>query len=511
MKERCSQVLLGLWLAALGCLASASDRDEFGLSGLSIWSPLTEFEQFALEVAPEAHRGEPDALLAWYLVASGDTRDFATYDLYRERINQWLLESGIEPGAISPSRHGRHLLLTMHESFFGTALDEYGLPASYSIDQSKLSHILSDGEFNCISSAMLYIVLARKVGLEVDGVVLPSHAFVQLKDEEGRIIDIETTHLGGFDQLHDEAFYETGDNRFFVERGLTVPTYQDYLRREVVAPLDLALFNMINQHTGEDRMAYLDRMRLAELRGHLLYQDMEAQKTRLAYYYREYARFSERGDYRNAGRMFEVLSPYLQEVEQHLNYDSQLHGLLTGVQGQMAETWIHSGREEAGLRLARQLLYDRKLDQPAELSLEDYLFSVLGRYAVLMAHGKQFQRARGAYAGLEERCLERQFCRARLAQVYSQWAMHRVASEDWQGTVEIYQDYLLLDQEGPLVKEASLNMEKAYLNWANREEWDGEWEAAMALLDQCVQTLKSPELCQSAQADFERRYDEGLL
>ena len=70
--------------------------------------------------------------------------------------------------------------------------------------QTSLAVLLDAGTFNCVSSAVLYNVLAGRLGLEVRAVELPEHAFsvVRIGEES---IDVETTIASGFDPKREKG------------------------------------------------------------------------------------------------------------------------------------------------------------------------------------------------------------------------------------------------------------------------------------------------------------------
>jgi hypothetical protein len=493
-------------LSAVSSAQSDVDRSNYANSRLPIWSELTDFEVYALNSLPVARTGNADALLALYMLAAGESRDMAVYDRYLTAIDTWYRDLGMDFHRMPEDRAGQLLFNAMHSQFLGADGAAVGLPTNYSADQSQLPVLLDTQEFNCISSAMLYIVIARKARLEVDGVLVPSHAFVQLRAGPDEVIDIETTSPGGFGQAHDEAFYASAGENWFSDRQLEPPSFADYQARAIVSPVELGLFNMVNQHTQDSRMGYVDRMRLAEIRAHFLPRDEEAQRTRLAYYYREFATFNESGDYDSAARMYEQIGPYLRAQENMGFGDPSLEGLLTAVLTQQAQTLVHTGRAEQGLVLARRLLNSRQLADPPELTLEENLLSVVARYAMVMSHKDEFISARSAYDALELRCLETPACGSHLAQLYSDWALHYVDSGDWSTIVDVYSEYLALDRTSPAARQLSTNLEKAYLNWASLEEVSGAWESALELVDRCSREVDASDRCDAVLDQLVEKY-----
>jgi tetratricopeptide (TPR) repeat protein len=83
---------------------------------------------------------------------------------------------------------GRALLAALHE----TVLRRYDLAAT------ELDQVERTGEFNCLSSALLYLVAAEGVVPSARGAVTPSHAFVRVT-VDGKTVDVETTTPAGFD------------------------------------------------------------------------------------------------------------------------------------------------------------------------------------------------------------------------------------------------------------------------------------------------------------------------
>ena len=218
----------------------------------------------------------------------------------------------------------------MHERFLGYTSaqnTENKAPASYRIEQSQLTKIFQTKYFNCISSSMLYILLAKKAGMHTQGVVLPSHAFVQLEFPDGQVVEVETTSLQGYDLIHDSEFYISSARSWYSDRVLEDPTYADYLARQIVSPYQLGLQNMSHQHTNEDRMPYADRMRLAELRAIQLPQDVKAQKHRLYYYQREFEYLNNQQNYATAARINGKIELYISHmVEQAAQTSDEIVG-----------------------------------------------------------------------------------------------------------------------------------------------------------------------------------------
>jgi tetratricopeptide (TPR) repeat protein len=68
----------------------------------------------------------------------------------------------------------------------------------YDLQQAEVDVLLDEGTFNCVSSAVIYLVLARSAGLTVGGIRTADHAFCTVT-AGSRTIDVETTNRYGFD------------------------------------------------------------------------------------------------------------------------------------------------------------------------------------------------------------------------------------------------------------------------------------------------------------------------
>ncbi|MBN2875796.1 MAG: hypothetical protein JXM71_11935 [Spirochaetales bacterium] len=91
----------------------------------------------------------------------------------------------------------------------GDSVDEYALGSlvldlahrylrEYVELESRMDSALLDGRYNCVSSATLYLILARAAGLSVGGIAQDDHAYCYLVID-GKRVHVETTSAFGFD------------------------------------------------------------------------------------------------------------------------------------------------------------------------------------------------------------------------------------------------------------------------------------------------------------------------
>lgn len=486
---------------------TATGRDGFGQAPLPLWSPLTDFEIDTLAKINRARRGDPDTLLAFYVLAAGDKRHWEDYNYYRNRIRQWLdnLPAAIRD-AEDPEQQAAQLLQAMHGEFFidgdnhGNNPDNNPNPG-YSLDQTQITRLFDSGYYNCISSALLYMVLAHQLGLEVNGVLMPSHAFVELVLPGGKRIDIETTSLNGFDIQHTEEFYQR-ESDWFTERGLAPPGYRDYLNRKIISPFQLGLEDMWSQHSRPGSLPYLDRSRLAEIRSHLQPDSEDSQINRLIFYHREFGELEPQRDFASLSRLYQKIQPWLNSLDYFPSNSAEFLSLRTAVNVEWAYTLVHTGELEQGMRLARSARRDLEDRFPERDALEKNIYLVLNEYARRKQSDNQFDAARLAYHSLEYDCVRHPLCAEGLVGLYAGWGQFFWEQQDWQNTIAVYQDYLTIDPEVPRADTINSNMEAAYLNWAGEELNTGEWETALNIYRTCQLAIENAGRCRARQEEL---------
>jgi tetratricopeptide (TPR) repeat protein len=119
------------------------------------------------------------------------------------------------------------------------------LAGGYVAGQTDLPPVLDRNQFNCVSSAVLYNVLAKRLGLDARGIQVPDHAFSVVYDGT-RHFDVETTTDRGFNPLRDKAAVAEFESR----TGFTyVPDTDRDQRREVT---DAGMLAMVYFNHGVD-------------------------------------------------------------------------------------------------------------------------------------------------------------------------------------------------------------------------------------------------------------------
>jgi tetratricopeptide (TPR) repeat protein len=156
----------------------------------------------------------------------------------------------------NPRERGEYILTFMHR----------GLLKSYEEHQTRLDTLLTSGRYNCVSSAVLYMILAVSAGLQVEGVMTRDHAFVTVK-AGGESIDVETTNPYGFDPGSRREFHD-GFGRL---TGFAYVPARNYRDRSVITQLELVSLIMSNRISDlESRNRFSEAVPLAANRAALL-------------------------------------------------------------------------------------------------------------------------------------------------------------------------------------------------------------------------------------------------
>jgi len=130
---------------------------------------------------------------------------------------------------------------------------------SYSLYQTKIDTIFSNGSYNCVSSAVLYMILCTSAGIDVSGVVTKDHALAMVHIN-GEDIDVETTNRYGFDPGNKKEF----NDQFGRTTGFAYVPARNYRDRQTISKIELIsliLNNRISDYERQNR--YSDSVPLA--------------------------------------------------------------------------------------------------------------------------------------------------------------------------------------------------------------------------------------------------------
>ena len=137
---------------------------------------------------------------------------------------------------------GEYILVFMHKNFL----------KSYAERQTRLDELLRTGRYNCVSSAVLYMILAISAGLDTGGVMTKDHAFATIraggavsadKLTSRELIDVETTNVYGFDPGNRKEFHDG----FGKATGFAYVPAKNYRDRAAINPAELVSLILSNR------------------------------------------------------------------------------------------------------------------------------------------------------------------------------------------------------------------------------------------------------------------------
>ena len=153
--------------------------------------------------------------------------------------------SGDDYMTLEPAERGRAVLKLLYQDYLKT----------YDFGQTRIDVALQTGVYNCVSSALLYMAVAKASGLDVRGQKTSEHAFCTVyipgsKAGQYQKIDVETTNPYGFNP----GSRETIENEDKIQGYYIVPKKYYANRQEVSDKVFAGLIagNICAEYIGHD-------------------------------------------------------------------------------------------------------------------------------------------------------------------------------------------------------------------------------------------------------------------
>ena len=119
---------------------------------------------------------------------------------------------------------------------------------SYSAYQTRVDTIFTNGNYNCVSSAVVFIILCESAGIRTSAVVTREHAFA-IVHIDGQNIDVETTNRYGFDPGSRKEFHD----QFGRLTGFSHVPAQNYRDRQTINIIELITLIFNNRAADHER------------------------------------------------------------------------------------------------------------------------------------------------------------------------------------------------------------------------------------------------------------------
>jgi tetratricopeptide (TPR) repeat protein len=119
---------------------------------------------------------------------------------------------------------------------------------SYSIYQTRIDTLLTTGRYNCVSSAVLYMIFCQSLGINTKGVMTRDHAFITIPAGQTNV-DVETTNAYGFDPGNRKEFHD----QFGKATGFSYVPAQNYRDRQTISQIELVSLILNNRVADYER------------------------------------------------------------------------------------------------------------------------------------------------------------------------------------------------------------------------------------------------------------------
>jgi tetratricopeptide (TPR) repeat protein len=251
------------------------------------------------------------------LVASGLKGD--ELNLYIKKYNKTLADfkNHIDQSFNSLSKYekGEFLLNWAHKNVLKEYFEE----------QTRMDTLIDTGRYNCVSSAIFYLILSREAGLNTETIETIDHAFCSVETDSGWI-DVETTTAYGFEPGLKREFQQS-----FNQTGYTYVPPGNYRNRNQINDKEavsliiqnrMSILQKHNDHAPAVGLA-IDRWTLWDDDNN--YRDMNDSFKNWA------AVLNNRDNYREAFEFLNLVSKIynLTEVNSDLLYDLAYNQLIT--------------------------------------------------------------------------------------------------------------------------------------------------------------------------------------
>ncbi len=355
----------------------------------------------------------PDPAFAELGSATADMRDSLPLPLL---VDASLLASGIDPALLPAYRAKVEALLAALAARMEGARPAGGALASpaappaatgelvleflhaetfkrYEADATGLDLVLDAGRFNCLSSALLYLIAARAAGVDARGVRTADHAFCVLPAGPGggKDVDVETTNRYGYDPGNKKEFRDS----FGKVTGYAYAPPGAYSKRETMGDAAFVALVLSNRAGLLERSGrYLEALRLGadyaalapgpESAAFLLDRVGNVASERL-----------RKGDYAGA-------RAFVERARTELGDSARLASLARDAAMAEAASLAQAGRYDEALDLAEALAVIRERDPGADRAARKELASLaeacVGNLANLRLKASDFAGARAVLA-----------------------------------------------------------------------------------------------------------------
>jgi len=416
-------------------------RPGYGNEQLHTWWPITSTEAEVLAGAERARQGDAHALLAFGIFASADARDEASYARYARRFDAFVTtQHDAITNATDDPKRGDLLNRAMHTTFLtGSPNKSDPKLGAYELDQARVSQIFEQGHYNCVSSAMLYVALARAFSLPVRAAITETHAFVEFGPDDSQL-DVETTNANGFGEVHDEKFFRDAAKDWSSSHGLKPYSMDEYKKREIVPPYVLFAREMWDKRVVNDET----QGRLAEAATLLAPDDPDTVHNRMALYSNEANWLFEHKAFRTILRMIEIVSPFVSSVPDRFPKNEKLLASVAWLMWHNAKALAVVNRGDEATAIASDV-YDRvQPTWPEATSLKHNLLWIMADRMTELDTKHEYEKSLAVIEKHITACHDDSVCLNNLYLTFDGWCVHYQLAQDWPNAKKVMEKCISL-------------------------------------------------------------------
>jgi len=313
-------------------------------------------------------------------ILSGAALEFSglpgsTVDSYQADIEDLFAQVAlVAAGSDDPAVRAEKILLFIHEH----------LLKAYDVRQTRIDVLLEEGSFNCVSSAVLYLLLCRSIGLKVWAVRTADHAFCRVQAGK-TAYDVETTCPAGFNPGSKKEFKD----EFGKVTGFSYVSPANYTGRQEVEERGLLALILFN------RVAFLSEEREygaalgPAVDAYALLGDEESYDRLIVAFSNLASWYGLHGEYRRGVELIIQAA----DVVSH-------NSTLIKVQSDLLHNWVIDLVESKKLEYAASLLTDKRyrdsLERDEWKTLSIYIYQLQAREAAVASFGRAAQIIKAA-------------------------------------------------------------------------------------------------------------------
>jgi hypothetical protein len=392
---------------------------------------------------------------------------------------------------------GRKLLTLFHRRMLKTPANLQ--TTQYQLNQTRIDVLLRQGTFNCLSSSIVFGLLAKQAGFQVTLALLPSHVFVELRHPQlRRTISVETTSPKGYDHKHTTQYYQTRQREWAQARGLRPTTYEDYLKRTTHSLRHIICRMTLWKHLLRISPKREGRRRLREMAGYLD-PHPRLQQNRLATWINTFQTLRQQNQRDLTRKLFRLIGPTLSGLSRQMtpsanprykHFMALLHLYWLEVSLETNQTSTND-TTQVYQRTAHHLSTVKPYSSELHRQLRWILGHLLNRLATQETpdSGRRWLARSGQLHPSQIRYYRSLF--------WNHFGNRQLQQKQWKEAINAYRHCVRDTQPKPDTT-CQQNLRAAHHNWAVAAQAkgvtlskQGKWQAAISAFQQCIQRSKT--------------------